>query len=327
MKKMKFRSILQANMPWLILLVIAGIFSVIAPRFFSLRNVVNILDQNAYIIICAIGVTFLMMAGNLDLSTGYMMSFIAVTMGKLSVAGVSTPILILYGIVAGIVLTEINMFLAIKLKITMLMTTVGTMSLYQGASYLISKSRSFQGFTDSFKFLGQGRIANFPFSVIVAFFFVILMSLFLSKTYWGRYIYAVGGSEEAARLSGINIVFMKILIAGIAGLFVGLSSVMLVSKVGIAQSGLGPGTEMTCITAILIGGVSLRGGEGKISGVVAGVLILAILNNGMQLANWDPNAQYCVKGVIMLAAIGFDVFQMSHRKIEIDKSVQYIEEP
>lgn len=326
MKKNKIIAVIQANMPWLVLILIGTIFTFISPRFFSITNFVNILDQNSYVIVCAIGVTFLMMAGNLDLSTGYMMSFIAVTMGKLSVAGVSTPILIVYGIVMGILLTEFNMFLAIKLKITMLMTTVGTMAVYQGASYLISKSRSFQGFSAGFKFIGQGRVLNFPFAVILALFFVVMMSLFLSKTYWGRYVYAVGGSEEASRLSGINIVFIKILIAGVAGAFVGLSTVMLVSKVGIAQSGLGPGTEMTCITGILIGGVSLRGGEGKLSGVVAGILILAVLSNGMQLANLDPNTQYCFKGVIMLMAIGFDVFQMSHRKIEVDKSVQYSEE-
>ena len=109
------------------------------------------------------------------------------------------------------------------------------------------------------------------------------------------------------------------MIGAIAGAFVGLSAAMLVARVGTAQSGVGPGTEFTVITGILLGGVSVRGGEGRISGVVAGILIMAILGNGMQLAGWGVYLQYVVKGIIMLVAIGIDVYQLNHRKVVVEK--------
>ena len=109
------------------------------------------------------------------------------------------------------------------------------------------------------------------------------------------------------------------MIGAIAGIFVGLSSIMLVARVGTAQSGVGPGTEFTVITGILLGGVSARGGEGRLSGVVAGILIMAILGNGMQLGGWGVYLQYVAKGIIMLVAIGVDVYQYNHRKIIVDK--------
>ncbi|MGX8679485.1 MAG: ABC transporter permease [Sphaerochaetaceae bacterium] len=312
----------QANMPWVILLILSLVFSTFAPKFFTLKNIINILNQNAYLVVCAIGVTFVMMAGNLDLSVGYQMSLVGILVGKLFQAGAPAWLLIIAGIVIGVVLSEINMLLALKLKISLLMATVGTMTIYQGLSYTISKSRNISGFTDGFRYISKGAWGIIPFAVILAVVLVVVMSLFLSKTYWGRFVYAIGGNEEAARLSGINVTGVKLMIGGIAGAFVGLSALMLVARVGTAQSGVGPGTEMTVITAILIGGVSIRGGEGRISGVVAGILILAILSNGMQLAGWDVNSQFIVKGIIMLASIGFDVFQMSRRKIEVDDTAK-----
>lgn len=312
-------------MPWVILIVVALVFSTFAPKFFTFKNIINILNQNAYLVVCAIGVTFVMMAGNLDLSVGYQMSLVGILVGKLLQSGVPGSLLILAGVFFGVLLSEINMLLALKLKISLLMATVGTMTIYQGLSYTISESRNITGFPSSFKYISQGAWGMIPFAVILSFVLVVVMSLFLSRTYWGRYVYAIGGNEEAARLSGINVTGIKLMIGGIAGAFVGLSAVMLVARVGTAQSGIGPGTEMTVITGILIGGVSIRGGEGKISGVVAGILILAILSNGMQLAGWDINAQYIVKGIIMLLAIGFDVFQMSHRKVEVDASEKEVE--
>lgn len=318
----KILKVLQANMPWVILVILSLAFSTFAPKFLSGKNIINILNQNAYLIVCAIGITFIMMAGNLDLSVGYQMSLTAILVGKLHQAGAPAGVLLVAGLLIGIALSEINMIIALKLKVSLLMATVGTMTIYQGLSYTISQSRNISGFSSAFRYISRGAWGIIPFPVILAFVLVIIMSIFLSKTYWGRYVYAIGGNEEAARLSGINVTAVKLMIAGIAGAFVGLSAMMLVARVGTAQSGVGPGTEMTVITAILIGGVSIRGGEGKLSGVVAGILILAILSNGMQLAGWDINSQFIVKGIIMLAAIGFDVFQMNHRKMEVDTSVK-----
>lgn len=307
-------------MPWIILLMVCIVFSLNSENFFSFRNIINILSQNAYVIVCSIGITFVMMAGQIDLSVGYQMSLIGVALGLL-VKRFNPPafVLILAAVILGIILSELNMILAIKLRITLLMVTIGTMTLYQGISYTISKSKTLSGFTPTFKFISQGYIGTVPFSIILTFALVIIMSFFLTRTYWGRYIYALGGNEDAARLAGINVIGAKLMIGAIAGAFVGLSAAMLVARVGTAQSGVGPGTEFTVITGILLGGVSVRGGEGRISGVVAGILIMAILGNGMQLAGWGVYLQYVVKGIIMLVAIGIDVYQLNHRKVVVEK--------
>ena len=129
----------------------------------------------------------------------------------------------------------------------------------------------------------------------------------------GRYVFAIGGNAEAARLAGISVFRMKMMIAGIAGGMVGLAATFLCTRLGAIQANTGAGLEFTIITAVLLGGVSVRGGEGRMSGVVAGVLILAILSNGMQLAGMDVYYQFIAKGVIMLATIGVDVFQLNRK--------------
>lgn len=323
MKKPNIQKIIRNNMPWLILLAVSIIFSFISPNFFSVANIINILNQNAYIITCAIGITLVMMAGQIDLSVGYQMSLIGVTMGLLvQKLGLPTPAVLLIAIIEGIILSEINTFLALKLKITLLMVTVGTMTVYNGISFTISESKNLSGFDAMFKFIAKGYIGPIPFAVLITFILVVIMSIFLNKTYYGRYIYALGGNEEAARLSGINVTKTKLMIGFFEGLFVALGTIMLISRVGTAHSGTGPGTEFTVITGILLGGVSIRGGEGKLSGVVAGILIMAILANGMQLAGWGTYVQFIAKGIIMLAAIGFDVYQMTHRKVVVDKTAE-----
>ena len=323
MKKPNIQKIIRNNMPWLILLAVSIIFSFISPNFFSVANIINILNQNAYIITCAIGITLVMMAGQIDLSVGYQMSLIGVTMGLLvQKLGLPTPAVLLIAIIEGIILSEINTFLALKLKITLLMVTVGTMTVYNGISFTISESKNLSGFDAMFKFIAKGYIGPIPFAVLITFILVVIMSIFLNKTYYGRYIYALGGNEEAARLSGINVTKTKLMIGFFEGLFVALGTIMLISRVGTAHSGTGPGTEFTVITGILLGGVSIRGGEGKLSGVVAGILIMAILANGMQLAGWGTYVQFIAKGIIILAAIGFDVYQMTHRKVVVDKTAE-----
>lgn len=319
--KEKTAKLVRNNMPWIILAVVSIIFSFFSKNFFTLRNIINILNQNSYVIICSIGITFIMMAGQLDLSVGYQMSLIGVLVAKLVVnenIHLSPIVLVLIGIGLGICFSELNMFLSIKLNISLLMVTVATSMLYEGISYTVSGSKNISKFPAAFKFIGQGTIGSVPFPVLLMLVLVIIMSLFLVRTYWGRYIYALGGNENAALLAGISVNGVKYLIGGLAGAFVGLSSVMLIARVGSAASSTGPGTEFTVITGILLGGVSVRGGEGRLSGVMAGILIMAILGNGMQLAGFGVYPQYIVKGIIMLIAIGIDVFQYSHRKIVVE---------
>lgn len=314
-RKPQIGEILQRNMPWLFLIILCLIFSLLTDSFFTLKNIVNILNQNAYVIIAALGISLIMMSGAMDLSVGYQMSMVGVVSGLLLTrSNLPIPAVILIALLLGISMNMLNAFLSYKLSLTLLMVTVGTSSIYQGISYTISGATIYSGLPDAFKFLGQGYIGRIPFPIILTAVLFLVMNFFLTRTYYGRYIYALGGNVDAARLSGINVLGTKMMIAGIAGAFVALSSLMLISRLGSAQSSTGPGTEFTVITGILVGGVSIRGGEGKLSGVLAGILIMSILANGMQMADLGVYAQFIVKGSIMLLAIGFDVFQMRRRQ-------------
>ena len=310
------KKFLRDNMAWAILFVICIVFSFISPNFFSITNTINILNQNAYIIIASLGIAFVMLSGQVDLSVGYALSLNGVVSALLlTKLNMSPWIVIIMSILFGILLSIINMMLSYKMKLQLMMTTIGTMAIFQGLSYVLTQSKTISGFPKGYKVLGQGYIGPFPIPVIIAFLLVVIVSFILNKTYIGRYVFALGGNEEAARLAGINIFGMKMFIAVFSGAMVGLASSILCARLGSIQANSGAGLEFTIITAVLLGGVSVRGGEGKISGVVAGVLILAILSNGMQLAGLDVYYQFIAKGIIMLAAIGFDVYQLNRRNI------------
>ena len=306
--------LLQKNMPWVLLVVIGAIFSFLSPNFLTFNNIINILNQNAYVIIAALGVAMIMISGAIDLSVGYQMSLIGIVCGIAHVrAQWPVAATIALAILLGVVVNLLNMVLSFKLRLPLMMISFGTMTIFQGVSFVLSNSQTIGGFSMPFKFLGQGYIGPIPLPVIIAALLFILMSFFLNRTYIGRYVYALGGNTEGARLAGINVTAVKSMISVLSGVFIGLSTTLLMSRIGSVSSSTGPGTEFTIITGVLLGGVSVRGGEGRLAGVVAGILILAILVNGMQLAGMGIYFQYIAKGAIMLMAIGFDVYQLSRR--------------
>ena len=318
MKKTKTFNIfdlISNNMAWFILFLLVIYFGIFSEHFFSIRNILNILSQNAYLLVAATGLTFLMMSGEMDLSVGYAMSTCGVVCGVLMVnLGVPVWLCIIATIALAIFISVLNTFLAIKLKLMVLIVTIAMMTILQGVSYLISQSKTISGFPEGFKFIGQGMLFDFlPVSIVIMLAAFLVMSFVLNKTYYGRYVYAIGGNKEAARLAGININRMRYSIAVIVGLFLGLATIMLISRLGSTQSIIGPGTEFGIITGVFLGGVSIRGGEGKLSGVFAGILCIALLSNGMQLANINIYYQYVARGTIMIAAIGFDVYQLNRR--------------
>ena len=314
-KKSLLKDFLQRNVPWVILVAQCIFFGIITDNFFTARNIVNILNQNAFVIVTALGVTLVMMSGSFDISIGQQMSVIGVVSGiLLTKTNAPIPIVFVAAILMGIAMNALSAFVAHALNLTHFIVSVAAMNIYMGLSFTISGGSVSPRLPDSFRVLGQGFIGPAPTSIIVAAIFFVIMSVFLTRTYWGRYIYALGGNVEASRLAGINVLGTRLMIACICGFFVGLASLMLIARVGAAQSVVGPGTEFLVITGVLVGGVSLRGGEGKLHGVLAGVLIMAIFANGMQMANMGVYAQLIVRGFIMIAAIALDFFQYSRRQ-------------
>ncbi len=221
----------------------------------------------------------------------------------------------------------LNTFLSIKLNLQLLVVTIATMTIFQGLTFIISESKTITNLPDDFKFWGQDYLFNtIPISVIVMVVLFLVMSFVLNKTYFGRYVYALGGNQEAARLAGINIKKMRYMIAIVEGLFVGIAVVLLVSRLGSAVSTVGAGTEFSVMTGIFLGGVSIRGGEGKLSGVFAGILCIALLTNGMQLAGINIYFQYVVRGGILISAIGYDAYQLNRRNKMKKKTVTQLRE-
>ena len=276
----------------------------------TIENIKNILVQNAYIIVSSIGMAFVIIGGGIDLSVGYQISLVGV-ITTISIQWFHLPVWcsVLIGLMIGTLLGAINGFLSVKLQVHPMVITLATMAIYQGISYIITNSNSIYGLPDSFKFIGQGKILEIPVSIIITVIVLIGATFFLSKTYPGRYIYALGGNGEAARLSGVNTSAMRVISFAICGFFVAVASILLVSRSGSMNSSVGAGTEFTCITAAVLGGVSMAGGEGKVWKVCVGAIILGVLSNGMQFVGLGVYPQYVAKGIILMAAISFDTYQ------------------
>ena len=294
----------------IVLFVLLLLFYCFAPKFMTIENIKNILVQNAYIIVSSIGMAFVIIGGGIDLSVGYQISLVGV-ITTISIQWFHLPVWcsVLVGLMTGTLLGAINGFLSVKLQVHPMVITLATMAIYQGISYIITNSNSIYGLPDSFKFIGQGKILGMPVSIIITVIVLIGATFFLSKTYPGRYIYALGGNGEAARLSGVNTSAMRVISFAICGFFVAVASILLVSRSGSMNSSVGAGTEFTCITAAVLGGVSMAGGEGKVWKVCVGAIILGVLSNGMQFVGLGVYPQYVAKGIILMAAISFDTYQ------------------
>jgi ribose transport system permease protein len=190
-----------------------------------------------------------------------------------------------------------------------LIATFATQTIFKGLAYIISGGTPINGFTVDFKIIGQGYIGPIPVPVIIMVICFALGSFILNKTYFGRYFYAVGGNEEAAKLSGIRVGRVKYLVYSLSGLFAGLAGIVMLSRTNSAQATAGDGYEFDVITCVVLGGVSVTGGYGKLSNVVAGVLIIGALTNGMVLMNVSSYVQLVVKGLVLAFAVGFDCIQ------------------
>lgn len=315
MSKEKITKLFSKYILLILFLVLSTIFTFLSPYFLTISNLTNIFVQQAYIIVAAVGLSFVMISGGMDLSIGYQMSLVGVITSTLMMRfGVPVYLSVLIGLVLGSLLGLFNGFMANTLKVHPLIVTLGTSTIYQGLSYTISGSKQIINLPDSFKFLGQGYIGFVPFSVIIMLVVVLVATFILNKTYFGRYIYALGSNQEAAHLAGINVKRMKLFIFMITGFIIAMASMILFARSGSAQSSTGPGTEFTCMTAAILGGISFVGGEGKVWGVVVGVLLLGVLGNGMQLINMGTYLQYVIRGAVLLGAVGFDIYQKEKAK-------------
>lgn len=298
----------------IILVVLMALFAFSSPYFLTLRNLTNIVTQNTYFIIVAIGLSFVMIGGGIDLSVGYQMSLVGVVTA-MSMVVYHQPVWlsILIGVVLGTLLGFINGFIVTNIKVFPLIVTIATSTVFQGISYIVSKAQTFRDYPEEFLLLTKGKVLGMNFDVILTIVIVLFASFIYYKTSYGWNVLALGGNEEASRLAGIKTRAMKISVYTVCGFFTSIATMVMISKSNTTNSMFGPGTEFTALTAAIVGGISFMGGEGNMLGLVTGVFILAVLGNGMQLAGWGTYAQYIVKGLILLGAVTFDEYQKSAR--------------
>lgn len=297
-----------------ILVILMTLFAFASPYFLTLRNLTNIITQNTYFIIAAIGLSFVMIGGGIDLSVGYQMSLVGVvTAMNMVVYHLPVWLSVLIGIALGTLLGLFNGFIVAKVKVFPLIVTIATSTVFQGISYIISKANTFRNYPPEFLVITTGKFLNIPYDVWLTLGVVLFASFVYAKTAFGWNILALGGNEEAARLAGIKTTLIKISVYGMCGFFVAIATLVMIAKANTTSSMFGPGTEFTCLTAAIVGGISFVGGEGNMLGLVTGVFILAVLGNGMQLAGLGTYAQYIVKGLILLGAVTFDEYQKSQR--------------
>ena len=312
----------RRNLAWVLLVIIMIIFGMTTKNFFTVSNILNILNQNAYLIICSYGIALIMMSGGMDMSVGYQMSICGV-LAALMLTSLHLPaiLVVILTVIISMGFGLLATLLEQLLKLPRIFVSIGLSTVYQGVAYVITNSKTISNLPDSFKVIGQGTFLHpsLTYATLVLVIGGIIMSFIMDKTYFGRYIFALGGNEAAARLAGINVKKMKFAIGAIAGFFCGIGAVILTSRVGAAAAATAAGTEITVLTGILVGGVSVRGGDGKIANCIAGVLIMGLLANGMQLAGLNTYYQFIAKGSIMLAVMWFDAYQIKKRAIAANK--------
>ena len=295
-----------------VLLGLMVLFSFTSPYFLTVRNLTNIITQNTYFVIVAVGLAFVMIGGGIDLSVGYQMSLVGVVTAMMMVE-FNLPVWLAVGtgLVLGTSLGLLNGLIVTSIRIFPLIATLATAAIFQGISYLISRAETFRDYPESFVALTRGKLLGIPVDVWLALLVAALATLVFNEFVYGSRVLALGGSEEGSRLAGINIRRMKISTYTLCGFLTAVGTMVMISKANTVNSSFGPGTEFICLTAAIVGGISFMGGEGSIPALVAGVFTLAIVGNGMQLAGWGTYAQYIVRGLILLGAVAFDEYQRS----------------
>ncbi len=313
---MRFYRIYKRVGLYMILVLLFVFFSIFAPNFFSIANIINILRQVSIFGTAVIGAAIVMLSGQADMSVG----------GQLAMGGIIAAlcmttwglpiwltIIITIAFCCGIGL--INGLLSVTLFIPGFIASLGMMLVLNGMAYVISGGISIFGLPEAYSFLGQGYVGPIPVPVIIFASVCVVGTILVTKTYFGRNIYAAGGDPSAANLAGINVNKITILAYVICGVTASLACLMQLSRSNSAQPGVGADYPFDCMAAAVLGGISMSGGKGKIYGAIVGVLIIGILNNGLQLMGLDSNLVDVVKGAILIFAVGMDCFFNNSGKV------------
>lgn len=307
---------LQKGVAFVVLVALLAFFSIFTENFLAWNNMVNIMQATAVNGVLGVAVTFVIIAGGIDLAVGTMMTLTAVTAGLiLTNAGLPLPFGIAGAIASGAVMGGISGTVIAKLKIPPFIATLGMMQIARGFALVFSSAKPiYFNATPSYKYLSpESSISaivpglEIPNGVFIMFGLAIVASIVLNRSLFGRYVFALGSNEEAARLSGVNVDKWKILTYALSGAICGIAGLLISSRLNSAQPALGLGYELDAIAAVVIGGTSLSGGRGTILGTIIGAFIMSVLTNGLRIMGVQEEWKIVVTGVIIIVAVFVDI--------------------
>ena len=289
------------------LIVICIMLSIATPYFFTTQNIIIVLRQVSINGILAIGVTFVIIAGGIDLSLGSVLALTGVVAASFAHPGTYALVVpVMLGILTGVIIGAINGLTITLGKVAPFIVTLGMMTIARGLALVWSDGRPVTNLSPAFNYIGGGDLLRIPVPILLFVLVIIVSAVILNYTRIGRYIYAVGGNENAARASGIRVSGVKLFAYMMCSGLAGLAGIILASRITTGQPNAGIAYELDAIAAVVIGGTSLLGGRGSIAGTVIGVLIIGVINNGLDLLNVTSYYQQIIKGVIIVGAVLLD---------------------
>ena len=295
------------------LIILMAVITIINSNFLTANNLLNLLLQVTSNALIAFGMTFVILTGGIDLSVGSILALSSALTAGLLGSGMPVTLAILISLILGFILGMMNGLLISYGKLAPFIVTLATMTIFRGATLVYTNGNPItKGLSDTFlfQFLGQGYIVGIPFPVIIMFIVFIVLYVLLHKTAFGKSVYAIGGNEKAAYISGVKLNKVKIIIYSISGMMASISGLIITSRLSSAQPTAGASYEMDAIAAVVLGGTSLSGGKGRILGTLIGALIIGVLNNGLNIIGVSAFWQQVVKGVVILIAVLIDRFKV-----------------
>lgn len=306
----RFRNKLTKNQSFTMTLVFLLMFLIsmaASPHFRTMKNVMNLLSQNAIFGVMALGMSCCIVVGFIDLSAGAILALAGV-IGAAVVRDIGFGPGVLITLAVGTAIGIVNGVLIAKFKIGYFITTLGMTSICRGAVYIITNGNPVSGVPSKYNFIGMGRIGGIPICAVIWFASALILGLVIYFTRLGRYMYAVGGNERASWLSGVDTDLIKITAFALNGFFCAMGSLLLMFRVLMISADAGTGYEMTAIASCVVGGLSLLGGKGNVFNAVIGTLIMGLILNILQLLGVSSYWQEAITGVVILVAAGIDVF-------------------
>ncbi len=296
------------------LFLLGALLSILSPFFLTSSNLLNVMEQTAINAVIAVGMTFVILSAGIDLSVGSIAALSGVVLANRLQAGWPLALAILAGLLTGALCGLFSGLLITRGKLPPFIATLGMMSVCRGAALLFTDGRPISGFDESLRWLSTGRILGVPVPVLLTILLYGLAIVLLNRTRFGRYVYAIGGNEEATRLSGVAVGFHKTLVYILSGVTAALASVLLTARLNSAQPIAGMMYELDAIAAVVIGGTSLTGGLGTLGGTLIGALTMGVLRNGLNLLGISSFLQQIVIGLVIIAAVLMDSLVKSKRQ-------------